>query len=183
VEDQKKMKRRVIISIVVLAAVTLISGVSILAFASPGTQTDPFITLSYLTSIFRPQVMTDVTRIEEELTKKFEDRITELERQIQSSQGIAGPATPSESERFTVITLRRNQTLTCMVGTEIMLRIGTATGVGSVPALVNYTTGDTLAAGASLSPNHMYLVTIEGNGVRASADNVRVLVRGDYKIS
>jgi len=177
------MKRRVIICIVVLAAVTLISGVSILAFASPGTETDPFVTLSYLTGIFKPQVMTDVAKIEQDLTQKFEDRISELERQFQSSQSGSGPAAVKDSERFTVVTLRRNQSLTCSVGTEIMLRIGTANGFGTAPALVNYTTGDTLAAGSALTTNHMYLVTIEGNGIRSTADSVRVLVRGDYRIS
>jgi hypothetical protein len=64
-----------------------------------------------------------------------------------------------------------------------MLRIGTANGFGSAPALVNYTDGATLAAGTALTTNHMYLVTIEGNGVRATADTVRVLVRGSYKIT
>jgi len=177
------MKSRIIVCIVVLAAITLISGVSILAFASPGTEADPFVTLSYLTSIFKPQVMADVTRIEQELTQKFETRITELERQLQSSQGSSGPATVKESERFTVITLRRNQSLTCKVGTEIMLRVGSATGFGTQPALVNYTTGETLAAGSSLTTNHMYLVTLEGNGIRSTADTTRVLVRGDYHIS
>jgi hypothetical protein len=29
----------------------------------------------------------------------------------------------------------------------------------------------------------MYLVTIEGNGIMATAETVRVMVRGDYRIS
>jgi len=177
------MKKRFIIGIVVLAVVTMISGISILAFATPGTQEDPFITLSYLTSVFRPRVMADVSTLEQELTEKFETPIAELEQQIQASLSGSAPAAPSQADRFTVVTLRMNQSLTCSVGTEIMLRIGTATGVGSAPALVTYTTGETLAAGSSLVANYMYLVTIEGNGIRASSDNVRVVVRGDYTIT
>ena len=176
------MKTRVIVSIVVLAAVALVSGAGILAFASPGTQGDPFVTLSYLTDIFKPQIMEDVSRTEQELTQRFNARIEALEAQLESAQSAA-PATPDAADRFSVVTLSRGQSLTCSVGTEIMLRVGTAAGFGSAPALVDYTGGETLTSGDDLVSNHMYLVTIENNGIRATADTVRVLVRGVYTIS
>jgi len=176
------LKRKFAISLLVVAAIILVSGASILATASPGTSQDPVVTLSYLTNVFRPAVMNDVRNAEQEMVRQFEKRIAELESRIQASgtgQTAAGPA-----DRFHVVTLSRNQTLSASVGTEIMLRIGTASAFGSSePALINYTTGATLAAGSGLTANHMYLVTIEGNGVRATADTVRVLVRGVYTIS
>ena len=176
------IRNKFAISLLVLAAVVLISGTSILAFASPGTQDDPFITLSYLNNIFRPQVMNDARVAEQEMTARFEARIAELERQLQ--QGGAGHGATSAADRFHVVTLSRNQTLSASVGTEIMLRIGTAQAVGaSEPALVNYTQGNTLSSGSALVANHMYLVTLQGNGIRATADTVRVLVRGVYTIS
>jgi len=182
-EEQDIMKRKIVIGIVVLAAVTLISGASILAFATPGSQTDPFITLSYLTNVFRPGVMEDVKETEQEMTQRFNARIAELEALMQTNQGGSGSAGAGVSESFQVVTLSRGQSLTCSVGVEIMLRVGTAEGVGSAPALVNYTTGTTLSSGTALTTNHMYLVTIEGNGVRATADTVRVLVRGSYTVT
>ena len=174
------LRRRFAVALVILAAVLLISGTSILAFASPGTQEDPFITLSYLTNVFRPQVLNEVRVTEQEMVQRFEHRIAELERQIQA--GGTGHVAASRADRFQVVTLSRNQSLSAAVGTEIMLRIGSATAFGSEPALVNYTTGNTLSAGSALVANHMYLVTIEGNGVRATADTVRLLVRGVYTI-
>jgi len=177
------MKNKLIICIVVLAAVALVSGASILAIATPGSQTDPFITLSYLTDVFKPQVMNDVKSTEQEMTQKFDARITSLESQLQANPGGSGSTATNASDTFRVVTLRRGQSLTCSVGAEIMLRVGTAEGVGTAPALVNYTTGNTLSAGTALTANHMYLVTIEGNGAKATADSVRVLVRGDYKIA
>jgi len=177
------MKRKIIIGILVLAAVMFISGSSILAFASPGTQTDPFVTLSYLTEIFRPQIMTDVRTTEQSLIQRFNTQIAALETQLEAGQSSSAPPSPSAAERFSVVTLSRGQSLACSVGTELMLRIGTATGSGSAPALVNYTSGETLSAGSALVTNNMYLVTIEGNGVRATADTVRVLVRGSYRIT
>ena len=150
--------------------------------ASPGTQEDPFITLNYLNNNFRPQIMDEVRGIEQELSSAIDAKIAELEARLQSGQGTSSQ-TPGSADRFSVVTLSRGQTLTCSVGAEIMLRIGSATGVGSAPALVNYTDGEALSAGTALTANHMYLVTIEGNGVRATADTVRVLVRGSYRIS
>ena len=176
------MKSKIIIGVVLLAAVTLISGASILAFASPGTQSDPFITLSYLTDVFKPQVMVEVNRTGAELQQSFDARIAALESQLQTNQNSANSA-PDPTDVFSVVTLSRGQSLTCSVGTEIMLRIGSATGFGTAPAIVDYTEGEALASGSALTPNHMYLVTIEGNGIRAAADTVRVLVRGTYSIS
>ncbi|MCL2227635.1 MAG: hypothetical protein FWB97_08425 [Oscillospiraceae bacterium] len=170
------------VGLLVLAAVVLVSGASFLAFASPGSQDDPFITLSYLTNIFRPQVLNDARATEQEMIQRFETRIAELEAQIRAAapgQGASGTA-----DRFHLVTLNNGQVLSASVGTEIMLRIQTATASGaSEPALVNYTSGSTLSSGSALTPNHMYLVTIEGNGVRATGDTVRLLVRGSYTIS
>ena len=180
-EDQ--MKKKIIVGIVVLAAVALISGASILAIATPGSQTDPFITLSYLTDVFKPKVMDDVKTTEQEMTQRFNTRITALESQLQANPGGSGSTVTDAADTFQVVTLRRGQSLTCSVGAEIMLRIGTAEGFGTAPALVNYTTGNTLSSGTALTANNMYLVTIEGNGIKATADSVRVLVRGSYKTS
>jgi len=175
------MKKKITNAVFILAVVVLVLGLDAPAYATPGTQSDPFITLSYLTNIFKPQVMNDVKNAEQEMTKKFDDRLAALESQMKPGGG-GGQAATNTADRFHVVTLNRGQTLACSVGAEIMLRIGTANGVGTAPALVNYTSGAALASGAALTANHMYLVTIEGNGVRATADTVRVLVRGNYKI-
>ena len=177
------MKNKIIIGIVVCAAILLVSGASIMAFASPGTSTDPLITLSYLTDIFRPQVSTEIEKTGQELTERFNARISTLESQLNNSQ--SGPSTgdPGPADVFTVVTLRRGQSLTCSVGVEIMLRIGSASAFGTSPALVNTTAGTTLSSGNALVTNNMYLVTIEGNGITATADSTRVLIRGAYTIS
>ena len=176
------MKRKIAIGVVVLLVIVMFSGAVFYALASPGSESDPFITLGFLNDVFGPSMMENITRAESDLSESFDSRITELESQLQAAIDSSS-AMPGEADVFTVVTLSRGQTVTCLVGTEIMLRIGTATGTGSEPALVNYTKGETLSAGAALTANHMYLVTIEGNGVRATADLVRVLIRGHYTIS
>jgi len=176
------MKIKIITGILVLAAIALVSGATFLAMASPGTTPeDPFITLNYLNNNFKPQIMTEVNKTEQELIRAFDAKIAQLEEKLNAEQGGAAQ-TQNSAEKFSLITLNAGQSLSCSVGAEIMLRIGTATGSGTAPALVNYTDGATLAVGTALTVNHMYLVTIEGNGIKATSDSVRVLVRGTYKI-
>jgi hypothetical protein len=79
------------------------------------------------------------------------------------------------------VTLNKGQTLTCGIGAEILLRTGTATGAGSAPALVDSTTGSTLSSGGAVTANHMYMVSIQGNGLKATS-SVKVMVRGSYVI-
>ena len=176
------MKPKIATGIVVIAVIALISGATILATAAPGTQNDPFVTLDYLNSIFKPQVMAEVKNTEQSILRSIDTKISDVEARLLASQG--GMVTvPGVADKFSVVTLKRGQSLTCSVGAEIMLRIGTANGFGSSPALVNYTSGGAMEPGTALTANNMYLVTIEGNGVKATADTVRVLVRGNYKIS
>ena len=176
------MKNKIVIGVLVLAVIMLISGATILAVATGGTQDDPLITLSYLTNIFRPRVMEDVSKAENEAEQRFQRRIAELEAQLAAGQG-SGQTPPGAADVFSVVTLTRGQTLICQVGTEIMLRVGTANALGATaPALVNYTSGSTLSSGSALTTNHMYLVTIANNGLTATANTVRVLVRGEYSI-
>ena len=177
------MRIKIITGILVLAVIALVSGATYLVMAAPGTiPEDPVITREYLESSFKPQIMTEVSRAEQELTQAFEAKIAELEEKLKAEQGSA-VQTPNSADKFSLVTLNAGQSLSCSVGTEVMLRVGTATGTGSAPALVNYTGGATLAAGTALAANNMYLVTIEGNGLRATADTVRVLVRGTYRVS
>ena len=176
------MKQKIITGILVLAVITLISGATFLAMATPGTQEDPFVTLNYLNNNFKQQIMAEVSKVGQELTREFDAKITRFETELNANQGSAAQ-TSSSADKFSVVSLSRGQSLTCSVGAEIMLRIGAATGTGSAPALVDYSDGATLSSGTALTANHMYLVTIEGNGLKAADDTVRVLVRGTYRIS
>ena len=177
------MKMKFAKVVFVLVVVAIVSAAAILAVAAPGTQDNPFITMNYLENVFRAQMRNELRNAERELQEDFEARIAELEEKLEQmqEQGVVVQQ-PGSEDRFSVVTLSNGQSLTCSVGVEIMLRIGTATAMGSTPALVNYTNGETLEAGNALVVNNMYLVTIESNGIRATSETVRVLVRGSYAI-
>ena len=90
----------------------------------------------------------------------------------------------SDAESFTLLSLSAGQTVTCSVGTEILPRIGTVVSAGpDAPRLVDETDGTQVdAAGTVLTKNHMYMVTIAGNGFKATAA-AKVLIKGSYTVS
>lgn len=135
----------------------LMTGVSLAAEA--GSAQDPLVTLSYLNETFFNSIM---------------DRV---DQKIAQQTGQA-------SSSFTVVTLSQGQTLTGGVGCEVMLRVGGAVCVSpSDPGLIDETAGTTLADGAALVQNHLYMMTIEGRGVRASGGTTKVLARGSYTVA
>lgn len=157
-------KDRWLLRAVVLLALSaaLMSGVSLAAEA--GSPQDPLVTLSYLNDTFFSQLM-----------QRVDQRIAERTGQALPGGGV--------SASFVVVTLNEGQTLTGGVGCEVMLRVGSAVCVSpSDPGLVDETTASTLANGGALAQNHLYMMTIEGRGVRATAGTVKVLARGSYTV-
>ena len=179
-------KKKFLIALGVVLAIALVSGISIYAATTYGTSSDPLVTLSYLNEKFKPQILDDLeeqlTSSEDSVTQSLNEQISGFTATIDSM--LDGSSPVSEADTFSVVTLKSGQTVTCSVGAEIMLRIGTATGYGpSSPALIDTTSGGTLSSGSALTTNHMYMVTIDGNGVKATASTVKILIRGTYSIS
>ena len=141
----------------------LMTGVSLAAEA--GSAQDPLVTLRYLNDTF------------------FNSIMQRVDQKIAQQTGQAVPGGSSSAASFTVVTLSQGQPLTGDIGCEVMLRVGSAVcAAPSDPGLIDETTASTLANGAPLIQNHLYMMTIEGRGVRATAGTVKVLARGSYTI-
>jgi hypothetical protein len=75
------------------------------------------------------------------------------------------------------------KTVTLDVGSEALLRIGSATCVATAtPGLIDMTTGGDLSGGSALVANHLYLCTMANHGFKATAA-VKIFIRGGYKIN
>lgn len=160
-----KRDRWLLRALVLLALSGLLMTTCSLA-AEAGSGGDPLVTLSYLNETF------------------FNDIMARVDQKIAQRTGQAVPGGSSSSASFTVVTLSQGQTLTGDIGCEVLLRIGGAVCVSpSDPGLIDETTGETLSNGASLVQNHLYMMTIEGRGVRASAGTAKVMARGSYTVS
>ncbi len=171
--------KKVVIGAAVLVLVALVSGLTTMAVTNYGSRNDPLVTLSYLNDTLAPQ-------LEAKFNEALEKKVSEMTGEFQKIADAAGGGATGSSQPsgFTVVTLKNGQTVTCGVGTEIMLRLGTAVSAGSdTPRLIDETGGRSVTdAGAALTVNHMYMVTIKGNGIKATRDNTKILICGDYTI-
>ena len=167
------MKRKIAL---ILTAVLLGLAVCLPAAADgAGTADDPLVTLSYLNETFLAAVQ---KRIDEAVASRNASLTAYIDGKLGSGGGSAGTASS-----FAVVTIPAGKTLVGDIGCEVMLRVGSAACVSpSTPGLIDETTGGTLENGKALVKNHLYMMTIEGRGVKAGSGTVKVLVRGSYTI-
>lgn len=167
-------KNRWYLRMAVMLALSLVLSCTVSLAAEAGSSQDPLVTLSYLNDTFLGQIM-------EQVDAKIAQRNSQIVQELGGQTSSGGTATAST---FTVVTLSSGQTLTGDIGCEMMLRVGTAACVSpSAPGLIDESAGSTLSNGGALVQNHLYMMTVEGRGVRATAATTKLLVRGSYTIA
>lgn len=182
-----KNKRFVRVGAAALTVLCLTAGVALAS--GVGTESDPLITLSYLNTTATPAILEQVDgkvdAYEQQLADKLNQAIQAYSEQM--NQIVSEHEQEDDQQNgasYTVVSLKKHQVLNMDIGCEIMLRIGTAVCVTpSIPGLIDTTDGSTLNNEKELVTNHLYMATITGRAVRATADNTKVLVRGSYTIS
>lgn len=167
-------KNRWFLRMVVLLALSAALNMTVTLAAEAGSSGDPLVTLSYLNDTF-------LTAVLQKVDQKIAARNSQLAQQL---GGQATGTGTSSAATFTVVTLSNGQSLTGDVGCEVMLRVGTAVCVSpSSPGLIDETTAGTLNNAGALAQNHLYMMTIEGRSVKATAATTKLLVRGTYTVS
>lgn len=164
----------------VLVCVVTVAGFS--AAATGGDQTDPLVTLSYLTQAFKPEVMaqvdTQVAANEAALRAQLDAAIEEYSKRMEQALNQGG----GSSSSYIAVSLSAGQVLIPQAGSELLLCSGTAKlAADSAAALFDTTAGSSLNPGGALKANHLYVTAQSGTGVIASANSV-LLVRGEYAI-
>lgn len=139
-----------------------------------GDQSDPLVTLSYLTEKFLPD-------LEKSTQEKADAKSAELTKQFEQ---LAGQSGTGGSASYQVVTLSAGQRMNLGLGAEVMLRVGSATAGAAVnPALVDTTTGGNLNSSGALVQNHLYMATMTDHYITAGGSTVKVLVRGSFTLS
>ena len=162
-------KNRWLLRAVALVLFSAVMATSVSLAAEAGSSGDPLVTLSYLNEVFMDSIM-----------DRVDEKIAQRNSQLSGQTGTGG----TEAETFAVVTLSNGQTLTGDIGCEVMLRVGTAVCVSpSSPGLIDESSAATLNNSGALVTNHLYMMTIEGRGVKATAATVKLLVRGSYTIA
>ena len=158
-----------------ILVVLLLSGLlslTVTAAAGVGTEDDPLVTLSYLKETFMDEIM-----------KKVDGKIADRNKQIAQQLGGQVGGGEAVASSFTVVTLSNGQVLTGDIGCEVLLRVGTAVCVSpSTPGLIDQSGASVLNNNGALLQNHLYMMTIEGRGVKATAGTTKLMVRGSYTI-
>lgn len=160
--------------VLAMLVLTGVLSMTVTLAAEPGSGNDPLVTLSYLNETFMDTIM-------QKVDQKIAARNSQIAQQLGGQTG--GPASGTAAS-FTVVTLSKGQTLTGDIGCEVMLRVGTAVCVSpSSPGLIDESSAATLNNGGALVQNHLYMMTIEGRGVKATAATTKLLVRGSYTVA
>lgn len=195
-----------------LAAVLLVAlmATGYLAIAADyGSKDDPLVTLSYINDVLAPEATAQIDAAfaakAGELDSLIAGKMASIQSLIDQKAAEMGSAAPSDalvqavtsavlqqlggagtgasSNSWKVVQLTGGQKLTAGVGCEILLRSGTAQCAASgAPGLINLSSGTDLADGGALAANNLYIVTVQGNGVRAGG-NVTLLVNGTYTVA
>ena len=167
-------KNRWVLRLVSLLAISCVLSTTVSLAAEAGSTGDPLVTLSYLNETFLGNILSAVDQ-------KIAARNSQIVQQLGGSVSTGGTSTAST---FTVVTLSNGQTLTGQIGCEVMLRVGSAVCVSSsAPGLIDETAASTLNNGGGLVQNHLYMMTIENRGVKATAATTKLLVRGSYTVA
>ena len=174
-------------AVLLIVSAGLMTTVSLAAEA--GSAQDPLVTLSYLNDTFFPQIM---QRVDQKIAEWSGGQAVTAPGDSSGENDIFVPnggiivvsrngnGGAEASASFEVVSLGKGQVLTGGAGCEVLLRSGGAACISpSEPGLVDETSGLTLDEGASLEQNHLYMMTAEGQGLRAEED-VTVMVRGSY---
>ena len=164
--------------------------VGVMAAGTAGSQSDPLVTLSYLNDTFMAQIM---GKVDEQLAARDKELTDKLTAQVQADTkalaekyggSVQTGGDAGSTDTFAVVTLEKGQILRGEIGCEVMLRVGTAICVSpSSPGLIDETDATTLESGKALVKNHLYMMTIDERGVKATAATTKLLVRGGYTVA
>ncbi len=179
--------------------------------AEYGTQNDPLVSLSYINSVFAPEIKSQIEKSVDKQISSFSGQVdakiasytnsvdSKISDFISDNASFAADKdvidTVSEtvaqrvqnqgegSSTFSLLKISAGQTIVCSVGTEVLLRLGSASCVSSgTPGLIDTTDAKNLPGGSSLVKNHLYLCTVNGRGVTTS-EGATVMIRGAYSVN
>ncbi|MDR2671091.1 MAG: hypothetical protein LBC26_05160 [Oscillospiraceae bacterium] len=173
-----------------------------------GSRDDPLVTVSYITDELIPGLSDKIDAAVAAKTKEYSDQLETKYNQLMagleggaaggltdpafidavaeavlSKQSSGGGGAVPSADTMKRVDLTNGQTLKLALGSETLLRLGSAVCVaGGSPGLIDVTTGGELADGGALEQNHLYLATVEGRGFKAGGATT-VFVRGAYTLS
>lgn len=149
------------------ALAAAVCALATVVLAEPGASDDPLISKSYIENQLMPQIK-----------QYIESRLAEV-----GSGGSGGGAAAVTADKFNVVNASAGQQIICSAGTELILRMGSASVIATEKGgIADTTDGFDLADGAFMPSNHLLIVPVsDGRGVRATTDII-VMIKGGYTV-
>lgn len=156
------MKKRIAAICIVCIVVLCFAG--LVFSAEPGSDGDPLISKSYIDDVLLPQIYS---------------YIDSAVAGLKPSEGAV------QTDKFEVVNVGAGKQIIGGAGTEMILRMGSGSVIGSARGgLADTTAGADLANGAAIPPNHLLIVPLgDGRGVQIDAGSDAILmIKGSYEI-
>lgn len=154
---------------IILTSVVAVSAIALNLFcglaADPASEGDPLVTKSYVEQVVLPDIY------------------DYIDSKTQTS--TSSPSSSSAADTFKVVAVNPGKKIVCDAGCEIILRMGSATILGSARGgIADVTGGLDLPDGASAPLNHHLIVPIgDGRGLLINTPNdALVMIKGSYSI-
>lgn len=146
------------------ALAAAVCALATVVLAEPGASDDPLISKSYIENQLMPQIK-----------QYIESRLAEV--------GGGSGAAAVTADKFNVVNASAGQQIICSAGTELILRMGSASVIATEKGgIADTTDGFDLADGAFMPSNHLLIVPVsDGRGVRATTDII-VMIKGGYTV-
>ncbi|HBY20529.1 MAG TPA: hypothetical protein DEG71_05895 [Clostridiales bacterium] len=180
------MRKKVIISLTILLSGAIIFNIVQAAGSTPGSDSDPLITSSYLDKKMQEIVTTlqnsDKTT-ETALNQKIQQTSESLSAMDKKVDDLSKQIGQTSAQGFEVINLSTGKRMICEASTEVILRSGKASVVSETSAgLSDVTAGGDIKAGETIVKDHLLIIPrSDGRGVRAET-TVVIMVKGKYEI-
>lgn len=141
-------------------------------FAAPGDSNDPIVVLSYLND-----------RLEDLIEKYSLKDIDEIKEQVEDLRKNPTSGGGSTTTALEVVEIQAGERLIAGAGTELILRGGKATIIGSeLGGITNVTLGKDFVQGMDVVPNNLLIVPRDdGRGVYTDSYAI-FMVRGTYEV-
>lgn len=147
------MRRKLIAAAVLTALLVTALGA---ALAAPGTDSDPFVTLSYLTDTYYPQAEQAMLKQAQTATAATEEAVFDRLDTLAGSYAAQAGGNNYAAE-FTRLTLSLGDRLELTTGTGVLFEGGQVNLSFAKGALVDLTDGSTVSAGRTLTAGHRYV--------------------------
>ena len=157
---------------------TLFIGTTEAGYIEPGSESDPLVSKTY------------VDKKNNEVKASLDSNATKLAEMQKSIEHIminggnnSGGASQGTSEEFKVIELKEGQTIIADASTEIIVRSGTVTVIGSKNGgISDITEGIDLQTGDQIKLNHLLIIPrSDGRGLQVQTDNTFIMIKGKYR--